>query len=150
MLFVFVKLNCLDLNPKLRLIIFYHSSWKSFEKNNCIRNVKRTGRGNSVIIKQECTRPRPKSFSAACHLYETVLTHENMSRYYRQQRKWMFPKQEIEGIVDGANLDLPQAAQPGRVDGCQVLPPQGEDNPGPQERSLSNLRQIASAQGRRK
>ena len=55
----------------------------------------------------------------------------------------MFPKQEIELIVDEANLDLPQAAQPVRVDGCQVLPPQGEDNPGPQERSLPNLRQIA-------
>ena len=102
--------------------------------------------GINSVIKQECTIPSPKSFSTACHLHETVLT----SRYYMQQRKWMFPKQEIEGIVDGANLDLPQAAQPGRVDGCQVLPPQGEDNPGPQERSLSNLRQIASAQGRRK
>ena len=55
----------------------------------------------------------------------------------------LFPKQELELIVDEANLDLPQAAQPDRVDGCQVLPPQGKDNPGPQERSLPNLRQIA-------
>ena len=81
-------------------------------------------------MKQECTRP--KSFLAACHLYQTVLTHIK-----RELGPGRGNKEPIE-----ANLDLPQAVQPGAVDGCQVLLAQGEDNPGPQDRSLSNLGQL--------
>ena len=42
----------------------------------------------------------------------------------------MFQKNDKEPIK--ANLNLPQAAQPGGVDGRQVLLAQGEDDPGPQ------------------
>ena len=55
----------------------------------------------------------------------------------------MFRKQDKEPIK--ANLNLPQAAQPGGVDGRQVLLAQGEDNPGPQDRSLTNLEEFCES-----
>ena len=55
----------------------------------------------------------------------------------------MFRRQDKEPIK--ANLNLPQAAQPGGVDGRQVLLAQGEDDPGPQDRSLTNLEEFCES-----